>query len=773
MTTPNPGYEPDRASTSPRTLIIALALMALALLVVLWCLQTPTPSSTSAPADQFSAGRAVAILQSLIAEGEPHPVGSASNDRVRERLIARLQALGYAVETQDTVVSRSRDGAWAVVTAVTNVAARLPGQQDGPAVALMAHYDSVPAGPGAADDTSNVALILEIARIMKEHGPYRNPVIFLLTDGEEIGLFGAQAFVQEHPWAKDVGVVLNLEARGSSGPSIMFETSEDNAWLIDAYAASVARPASNSLAYEVYKMLPNDTDLSVFKAAGLAGLNFAFLQDATHYHTTLDNLDKLDPASVQHQGDCALAVARTLADADLANPPAGNAAYMDVLGRGMIHWPAAWTLPLVLLALALLGGETVWLIRRRRATVVGVLLGFLAALLTVVLAVLLGTGLAWLVSLVAGGAGGGGAPWYAYPLPMRAALWAGALFVGGLAATLLARRAGTWGLGLGVWLLWAILALLLSLVLPGATILVLVPALCAALFIAAAALFKPNSALARDVALIAAALAGGIVWLQMALMLESAVGLTMNQVVTLSVGLVVSTLLPLVALPRGRTGLRRALVVGAAAVMVVAAVAAVSVPTYSEANPQRVNLGLFEDRDVGSAYWFASTRDLPDPLRQQFDPAPVVLFPWSEARYPVRQAVPTSAPVPELVVLSDESAGGERVLQVQMRSPRTTWEIDLLVPIEHLRAVTVAGQTMPVAPADSGNGYYDLWCYGDSAEGWTVTLRFASADPVTMLVVDYAAGLPPESAALLQARPATAVPVQGGDKTVILRRVRL
>ncbi len=105
----------------------------------------------------------------------------------------------------------------------------------------------------------------------------RNDVIFLLTDGEELGLLGAAAFVNEHPWAKDVGVALNFEARGTGGPVRMFETSEQNGWLIRRFAQAAPYPRTDSISYEIYRSLPNDTDLTVFKRHGYAGLNFAFI----------------------------------------------------------------------------------------------------------------------------------------------------------------------------------------------------------------------------------------------------------------------------------------------------------------------------------------------------------------------------------------------------------------------------------------------------------------------------------------------------------------
>lgn len=127
-------------------------------------------------------------------------------------------------------------------------------------------------------------------------------MIFLFSDAEEPGLVGAQAFVTEHPWATEVGAVVNLEARGTEGLSLLFDTSENNGWLIDAYAETAPRPVANSLYYELYKVAPNNTDFTVYRRAGIPGVNVAFTEGGARYHSPLDNRQYLDPGSVQHQG---------------------------------------------------------------------------------------------------------------------------------------------------------------------------------------------------------------------------------------------------------------------------------------------------------------------------------------------------------------------------------------------------------------------------------------------------------------------------------------
>jgi hypothetical protein len=777
MSDQKPPLEPARgpAYARPWTLLAALALMALALALALLTGRPPTPLPADAPAGEFSAGRAMALLEELLAEGRPHPVGSEMNARVRERIAGHLEALGYEVEIQETLVCRGWSGSQATCATVQNVVTRLPGQVDGPAVMLMSHYDSVGAGPGAADDMSGVAAVLEVARILRAEGPRRNPVIFLLTDGEEVGLMGAQGFAAEHPWAQNLGVVVNLEARGTRGQSIMFETSDDNAWLIDIYAAAVPHPSANSLTYEVYKALPNDTDLTIFKDAGIAGLNFAFIEGAEHYHTPLDSLAHLDPASLQHQGESALAVTRALADEDLAGtPPAGNAAYVEFLGLGVIRWPAARSLTLALVAAAILLACAVLAMVRRALTPGGLLLGLLAALLTIVLAALLGLGVTWLVARF----GHGPQPWRAYPLPTRLSLWAAVLLSGGLVAALLGRRAGLWGLGLGAWLLWTILAAGLSLTVPGAAVFLLVPALFASLVslgAAVALLAGRRFKAAGELALALAAAGAAMFFLPLALALESALGFALSPVITVPLGLAVATLLPLFALPPQHAGLRRAANVGSAAVVVGAAVTALLMPPYSEARPQLVNLYYVADADGGQARYVSIPFDdaTPAPLRRHFQSGVAAAFPWSEAQYLVTPAEAGVAEGPALQILSDGQLGENRTVQLLLRSPRGAGAIDLRVPGGRLASISAGGQRLPVDAAGTTGGYYTLLCYGRACDGLEVSLELLGAEPVSVLVADSSPGLPAGGQNLLRDRPATAVPYQEGDLTLIWRRVEL
>jgi hypothetical protein len=317
-----------------------ISLMLIALLILLGVLRTfstPAPVGGDAPDVVFSADRADAILRDLLADGLPHVSGSAENRVVRDRIIAHLQGAGYEPEIQSAYHCNPMFGG---CSPVENVVAVKPGADGQRAILLTAHYDSAWAGPGAADDAAGTAAILEIARMAADFPAFDNDVIFLLSDAEEGGLIGADAFAEHHPLFARVKAVIGLEARGVSGPSVMFETGEGNRSVIRMLSKYVDRPVANSLTYEVYKRIPNETDFSVYKRRGVTGVNFAFVQGVALYHSALDDPDHLELGSLQHHGDNAWGILKALGERNLSSiRHAEDAGYVDVFGLRLVHYP--------------------------------------------------------------------------------------------------------------------------------------------------------------------------------------------------------------------------------------------------------------------------------------------------------------------------------------------------------------------------------------------------------------------------------------------------
>ena len=316
-----------------------LAISVLVLLGVLRSYSSPAPIDAAAPDVVFSAIRAEAILRDLLREKRPHVVGSPANALVRDRIVAEFEAAGYAPELQSRFHCNPVFGGCAPVQ---NIIATKPGLSGKHAVLLTAHYDSVWAGPGAADDGAGTAAVLEIARMAADFPPFENDVIFLISDAEESGLVGAHAFAEHHPLFRKVKAVINLEARGVTGPSAMFETGTGNRSVIRMLSKGVERPVGTSLVYEMYRRMPNDTDYSVYKQQGVLGLNFAFAQGVALYHSVLDDPDHLDLGSLQHHGDNAWGMLKALGERNLNTIyHREDAGYIDLFATRLIHYPVS------------------------------------------------------------------------------------------------------------------------------------------------------------------------------------------------------------------------------------------------------------------------------------------------------------------------------------------------------------------------------------------------------------------------------------------------
>ena len=285
-----------------------------------------------------------------------HYVGSEEHKNVQNYIVAELNKMGLETEIQtETAVNKK----WFAATTAQNILAKIRGSNDGKALMLLSHYDSNSHSSfGASDAGSGVATILEGIRafLLKNQTP-KNDIIILISDAEEAGLLGAQAFVDKHPWAKNVGLVLNFEARGSGGPSYMLmETNGKNSKLLSEFLAAKPNfPAANSLMYSVYKKLPNDTDLTVFRQdADINGFNFVFIGDHFDYHTAQDSFGRLDRESLLHQADYITSMLNYFADSDLENLNSDkDDVYVNFPFSSLLTYPFSYVLPLLIGAIVL------------------------------------------------------------------------------------------------------------------------------------------------------------------------------------------------------------------------------------------------------------------------------------------------------------------------------------------------------------------------------------------------------------------------------------
>ncbi|WP_222564924.1 M28 family peptidase [Novilysobacter antarcticus] len=739
--------------------LIAIAVFVLSAALSLRGGQPPTALGLDAPTSVFSAARAAAVLARVLGDEQPHPTGSTANELVRDRIVAELARIGLQAQVQ----RRFSCGGSACAT-VENIVARIPGANADQAVLLAAHYDSVGAGPGASDDGAGVATLIESARALLAGPPLARDVWLLASDGEELGLIGAEAFVREPEFAR-IATVINLEARGTRGASLLIETQPGNAQIIAALRRALPRASGSSLDYEIYRSLPNDTDFTVFRREGREGLNFAWAKGAARYHTPLDNLAHLDRRSLQHHGDNALAMTRDLTDrppapaADVAGDAAHDAVFFNLFGATVAAWPVTLNPFLLALGLALWLALGVRLVRRGSRT---------AALATACIAVLA------LLALLA--ALGWGAHALLQTLGAMPAMWTAqsallvATFVAlALPATLLAgytvqRWCGEPALALATLLPFAIAAAAAVAAMPGASYLGLLPLLAGSI----CAQLVPNRPVLWSA--VAAVAAAGL-WFPYAIDAYPAIGHTGLPATTLLSGLIVLPLLPALLALRRAAG---ALAVAALAVTFACALLALVRPAFDADFPRPANLLYAGDSDAARLY-LKPLATMPVGFMRQAGFADVSrpVNAWSGWGYP--SANGPTLPAPSLQVESDGIRHGRRHIAIRVTSTRNAKEGGLVLPGD-IDVASIRVQGHALAPSRwhaEPTRWRRIALVGLPLEGAVFEFETAPGRNLEVYGYDRSAGLPPAMEPAARARDAVAMPIHGGDSTIAWQRIEV
>ena len=662
----------------------------------------PPVIPASAPVTDFSAARALVYLRAFARV--PHPVGTVAHDEVRDYIVQQLSALGVQPEVQIATVVSPRWGSPYNAAKVYNIVARLPGAGNSKAVMLAGHYDSVSAGPGASDDGHAVALELETLRALLASPRLRNDVLFLFTDSEEGGLLGAKGFLEHSPLVSQIGLVMNFEARGTSGPAMMFETSEGNGKIVREFAAAAPHPVTSSLSYEAYKLLPNDTDLTFFKRAGLAGLGFAYVNDVAYYHTQYDDLAHLDPRSLQQDGDYALALARRFGNLDLRDLTGANATYFVLPGFGCIVYPATWSAPLAVFAALLFAAAVTIGVSKGRLSLSGTLAGFFGFLLAIAISSA-AAGVMW--SLAKGQTAGvwqvfAGDPYHAGVYRLASVALTVAVAAGFFA--LFQKRVRTLNLWAGALLCWLLLALATSVYMPGATYLFLWPMLFSTIALAILASGAgPWPGCPLGPASQAALLPGLVMMAPTIELLFQSLTMRMAFVGAFATVLLLGLLVPCLSLiaAAGRWWLP-----GAAALLCAGClIAGASLSGPSRAAPRTDSIYYGLDKDTGQAIWFS--------LDEQTDDWTTHYLGAHPQRGPLPQFVPFmrwqylthKAPAADLTApLIERLDGAANELHLRVSSPR-------LAPRMYIygdERNPVLEATVDGAPIDSAQAYAGL-----------------------------------------------------------------
>ncbi len=704
---------------------------------------------------QFDATRAIDRL-SRVLDGKPHPVDSDTLDATRARLLQEIQSLGYTPDVKDETGCRSAiNGSATRCARVQNIVFRA-GPATGPALVLTAHYDSVDASPGFGDDGIGVAVWLEVAQHLKETPPAK-PVVFLITDGEEAALLGAQAFVQAKSYGIEIGRIINLEARGVRGPAMMFETGHPNAGVVSDWAKSGARPFSNSMMTAVYELLPNSTDLTVHLNDGHNGVNIAISDGLDFYHTAHDDLAHLDRASVQHMGDQALGATRAFLAGDwsIDKRPGADIAYSDIASRVFVAMPQ-------MIAAVLLGlcfGLAAIMFMRPARNANWKKPDLLALALPPAIYVASGL-IAFAAQFLIGFVRPEPAFWIAHGQALNSVYFIGVLIACALGLAYLAPKSRREAIYASGWLWFLVVGMGVSFAVPGFSIIFLIPGI---VFVVAGAV----GWVAPRVAVYAHAVAGLFLlvgFFPLAHLLDVTMGLGLaamfGVVEAMAVVPALAVVGPIV------TGRVRVLVALAAA-LVVAVVVTVVVPAFSPERPLALNFTAHYDVDAKQAALFASASPgaLPKDVKSQLSVGDASVMPGITTRLAQRPLDYVERPSATL------TSSGDGMFQVSAPGARM---VRVRVPADYRPAKLIFDGNI-VELREPQNGYFILDCIGRACDGARFGLTVdpeqpAPKKPPEFIVQGFWPGLPPDAQVTADARGDAALPIQMGDVTITTRR---
>jgi len=749
--------------------VIALLFVTLCIVFAERANRPPVVVPATAPLTEFSAERAIKHVIAIAQR--PHPIGSAEHDRVRDYLVARLSNFGLDPQIQNATGVGTR---YPDAGRVQNILARMPGSQSGrPATLLVAHYDSVEAGPGAADDCAGIAAILEAVRAMRAGRPLLHDVIVLFSDGEESNLIGAAAFVREHPWAKDAAIVLNFEARGTSGRSLMFETGPGN---LDT--ASVLRTAhgvtAGSMFTAIYRTMPNDTDLSELAPLRTPAFNFAFGDGADRYHTSNDDVAHLNAGSLQHHGQQALALTRAFANGPLPRPRTGDAVFFELPAIGLVVYSEKWALPLAFVAATLALIVVIYSrkegIRYGRDVAMGAAATIGAAVLSIAAAYLIGLVLAFLHTKLPWG----GAP--AWSSVYWAAIAMLSLAISTACYMALRRRGSVNGLHAGALVTWTLLSLASAGIAPGLSYLFTWPAL----IVAVAALFPDGRGLVttKGIAMCVAALVTAALLIPIAYLIGAVfLGVTAaGGIITAAIiALIAWLLVPLLEILCHRARWSTPFSCTATALVLVG-IGIVTVRA-SDVHPVPSMLIYGIDGDSSDA-WLASraslasadawTRTTLRPFTQ--GPEWIAHMFLHPVAIVARRVPSLPLPQPAIDILSDSTTSDGRQLSLRVQAPATATALGMRVTHAPVISAVIDGCAIDTTRYRLRTREWALRYWAPSDAGALLSFTVPAGSTPTLEIVARSPGIPTLPGVIIAPRPANVVPVESGDVTIVCRR---
>lgn len=337
-------YQPLLEKSSAAVVSAAL----LALIFLAWLALHPTratqPLGGDTPATAFAASRALPVFKFLAQA--PRPIASDSNARARQYIVERLQSLELDPQVQSASAQKTSVGYagdyHVNVGIANNILVRKPGSAldhaRRPALLIASHYDSAPDQANAAGASSSVAAMLETLRALQHGAPLANDVIFLFADGEQAGSLGARAFAEQHPWARDVGLVLQFNAAGNSGPLLLTGSRGGNGKLVAGWIAAAPQAVGTSALALLAREAPALLNGGPLDRVGTAGMRFANIEGSAGDKGRADVAGRVAQGALQHAGDTMLALTRHFGDLPLDQITSPDEVHFELPLVGQVHY---------------------------------------------------------------------------------------------------------------------------------------------------------------------------------------------------------------------------------------------------------------------------------------------------------------------------------------------------------------------------------------------------------------------------------------------------
>ncbi|MEX0298982.1 MAG: M20/M25/M40 family metallo-hydrolase, partial [Kordiimonas sp.] len=708
------------------------------------------------------------------------PSGSEANKIIRDRIVGKMQARGFDVSLQKDFACQQK---WAACSNIENIIAVKKGTVGNSTIMLMSHYDSVPASAAATDDGFGVAASLEIARALQSSTPMKNNLIILFTDAEEIGLLGAEAFASNHPLAASVDLLINIESRGTSGQSTMFETGTRNNKLLDIFKTSVKRPVANSLTYEVYKRMPNDTDYTVFKERDIPGLNFASTGSAIRYHSVLDDLTHMDKSTLQQHGENALNLLHTLGNMDLTDIAGreGSATYFDFYSILLVKWPSFLNIPLSAIGLLVLIGLFIGGFRGKAITplqAVWSVGGIITALIASI-------GLPALLAFPLGFWQDLHPIYHPNPWPGKTAILLACLIGVLVTARIFLRKVSLHSLTLSIWTIVAAISLATSLTISGASYIALAPLF--AFFLGLSIDYYKAQKRYQPLEYFYSLYAGFFVAAYISFyhfhLLDLVLNFDMSAAKAATLSIATLTLLPIahsVYQVRQKNFRQHTLTLSATTAIITAF--AMQIQTFSEDEPDPLNILYVEDARSEEAYFTLEHYLTPRGETSKYFPImgfteEAQAFPFTRRQNDMRprMTVPSQRlPAPTLDIISDQEADGMRTIKFNIKTGRAGTALFMQInetnPLKSLNIKNVdvlgsswkGGNPIQVLVGGAQDDIFPVLLTASAGENFSIILIEESSLPDT-----------PEAKQLLTTRPAYANKIQRGDRSMVYVEVPL